>query len=271
MCINVLNTAARHCDAHLATDVIRILAGRKFKLDIHHYEALLDAYVGSNDLQTALRLLGIMRKSGLEPEEGTTRPVYAYLTSSPRLPTKAWKILRELHEEGHEVPVTAVNCVLEAYVSNGQQREALDKYRSFHMVCSFGPNKATINALLKNLVSVDDSKEVAMFLASEMTSLGIRPDTLTFDRLILVCLKEHDYEDAFRYLDEMKTTFPRSMLRTGTAMALISVCAEKKDDRGWAILEDFEKKGQATTKMRSLMEQAWSRPQSLDANYVGTV
>jgi hypothetical protein len=257
MCTNVLNTAARHYDAQLATDVIRVLAGRGVKLDIYQYEALLEAYIGSQDLATALRLLGIMKKAHLNPGQSTTRPIHSYLTTSLELPNKAWAILKELHEGGHEVPITAVNCVLEAYVSNGMHQEALVKYKLIHSICISGPDTETINSLLKNLVREKGSKEIAMFLASEMASMGIRPNLLTYDRLILVCLEEDDYEDAFRYLDELKGTFPTLDLRPGTSQAFLKVCAEKKDDRGWAILEEMENRGQATSRMRTLMEQGW--------------
>lgn len=97
-----------------------------------------------------------------------------------------------------------------------------------------------------------------MFLASEMAALGIRPDVLTYDRLVLVCLTEDDYEDAFRYLEEMKTMFEGSELRPGTFNALIKKCVAAGDKRTWDILEEMQSRGQNVEKIKRWAEKAWN-------------
>ncbi|KAI9745819.1 MAG: hypothetical protein M1818_000500 [Claussenomyces sp. TS43310] len=244
-CTAVLNTAARACDSDLATDVVRILAQRTSKLEVHHYEALLAAYVGRGDLRTALRILCIMKKARLEPSEGATRPIFTYLmssrdakgedqqTSEPPAPLRAWTILTELQEEGHPIPVAAANVVLSA-ASNTTSlslESTIELYKQLHTICSDGPNTATFNALLQGCSREDKNgrtaKSDAMFLASEMVALGIPADELTYDRLVLICLggegNEADgtdgLEDALRYVDEMRGTLGRILPSPAAAAA----------------------------------------------------
>ena len=42
-------------------------------------------------------------------------------------------------------------------------------------------------------------------LIAEMREAGISPDARTYERLIVLCLTQPTYEDAFYYLEEMKT------------------------------------------------------------------
>src|SRR5947209_1440459 len=123
MCSNVLNTSARHQDPNLATDVVRVLAGRTSRLDMHNYEALITAYIGSSDLKSSLQILNIMKKSGLEPTDGTTRSVYTHISSAEGLPADAFRILQSHQKEGQIIPTAAVNVVLEASVSQGHLQE----------------------------------------------------------------------------------------------------------------------------------------------------
>jgi pentatricopeptide repeat protein len=259
MCTNVLNTAARYKDPNLATDVIRVLSGRISKLELHHYEGLIAAYISSDDLKTALQILGIMKKAGLEPNDGTTRPIFKHLSASDDLPNQAFGLLQRLHKDGKTIPIAAMNVVLESSISQGQLQQAVEQYKSVHKICISGPNTATFNILLQGCAKSPGNKYQAMFLASEMAALKIRPDVLTYDRLILVCLTEDDYEDAFLYLEEMKKTFESGDLRIGTWNALVRKCIAASDERAWSVLQELETKGLNVGKLRSWAEDAWKR------------
>jgi pentatricopeptide repeat protein len=264
MCTNVLNTAARNNDPRLATDVSRVLAGRTSKLDIHHYEALIEAYAGSSDLKSALHILSIMRKSGLEPSEATTRPIYARLQKWKHPPFNAWKLLEGLYKDGKAIPIAAINVVLEAYVFHGNLRDAVRQYNSLRKICPSGPSTTTFNIILQGCSKGEGNKDTAMLLASEMVNRGVRPDALTYDRLILACLTEDDYEDAFKYLREMKAMFAASELRMGTWTALVKKCVGAGDSRAWDLLEELNGRGTSTERLKSWMEGAWKR--SVDSN-----
>ena len=68
-----------------------------------------------------------------------------------------------------------------------------------------------------------------------MVERGIRPDHLTYDRLLLICLVEEDYEDAFLHYREMRKRgySPRS----GTFGAMAKRCAAANDERAWLVLD----------------------------------
>jgi hypothetical protein len=254
MCTNVLNTAARFGDAQLATDVVRLITKRTSKLDIHHYEALLEAYIGSKDVRSALRILTIMKKAHLEPQEGTIRPIYTYLCSAQHLPSEALRILKALKKAGEPIPIAAVNGILEALIYHGNLDEAVRRYKSLHVLCPGGPNKGTFNTLLQGC-SGADKKDLAMFLASEIVATGVRPDALTYDRLILVCIDQDEYEDAFRYLEEMGEMIED--LRPGTWSAIVRKCVANKDPRAWHVLGKMKARGHLTQKLQKLAYEEW--------------
>jgi pentatricopeptide repeat protein len=263
MCLSTLNLAARHSDPPLATSCIRILSNRQPALSPYHYEALLTAYIGVKDLRTAFRILTIMTKAGLMPDVSTTRPLFLYLTSSATLPLEAWSLLTSLYEAGHVVPIAAINVILESLNTLGEVDEAIYIYKQLHNICESGPNTETFNILLQGVSKHPDKKDLAMFLAAEMVALGIKPDRLTYDRLILSCLKVDDYEDAFKYLEEMiivgqgKETEDGKKgwwMRNGTAQELVRRCVAAKDERAWDLLAEMTERGIANHKLKTWAE-----------------
>lgn len=261
MCLAVLNLAGRNGDPELATSVIHVLSSRRSALSTYHYEALLEAYTNSQDLETALRILTIMYKGGIEPDSSTTRPLYSYLAKSKQLASEAWKILRSMHENGHVIPAGTVNVILESSITHGNIEESMNLYKQLHTICESGPNVETFNVLLRGLKK--GMKDTAMFLAAEMKSLHIMPEQLTYDRLVLVCLTEDDYEDAFRYVDEMRSVGTSRgevwKLRPGTITELIKRCTLDGDERAWKLHKELmrlQKPG--GVRLRQWMEDNWN-------------
>ncbi|TAQ89968.1 hypothetical protein B7494_g1702 [Chlorociboria aeruginascens] len=251
ICVNVLNLAARNADPALATSALRTLSSRLTSLSAHHYEALLAAYVGFGDLNTSFRILNIMAKAGFKPNSSTTRPFYHYLKRRQSLPSTAWKTLQQLYKDGHPVPTAAVNVVIEASVFHQQFLDAVEIYKGLHKICEAGPNTETYNIIFQG--ARVHNKGIAMFLVSEMTALGVKPDQLTYDRLILICALEEDYEDAFRYLEEMIIVGKDQgdlesgkgwWMRRGTAQTLARKCIEHNDERALYLLDEMNKRGQ---------------------------
>lgn len=265
ICLNVLATASRYGDFRLATDVFRILGNRTHTFQLHHYEALIEAYVNSSDLRSALTVLCVMSAAGIFPTEASTRALFVYLRQEPPRPAKAFEILKELKDSKRDIPTPAVNCIIEACIHRDDLSQAFEHYKNLHTVCSAGPTTATFNVLLRGC-SQATRKDLAMFLASEMLALGVAPDALTYDRLILVCLDADpssdirntgtEYEDALRYLAEMKSMgwFPRR----GTLVALVKRCSEVGDDRAWELLEEMEKRGMSIHTLETWLEKNWT-------------
>jgi pentatricopeptide repeat protein len=266
ICVNALNLAARNADPALATSAIRILSSRRTALSPYHYEALLAAYTGSRDLSTAFRILGIIQKAGFEPDSSTTRPLFTYLSSHKSIPIKAWKVLESQFKEGHTIHIAGINVVIEACIAVGQFDHGIELYKELHMLCEAGPSIETFNILLQG-AGKRRAKDSAMFLAAEMIALGIKPDFLTYDRLVVVCLNEDDYEDAFRYLEEMvetgKDKFENGQkgwwMRRGTASAMVRKCAQAGDKRAWDILAEMERRGMEVKLVKLNAEEIWSK------------
>lgn len=243
----MLNIAAHYADSELATAAVRILSTRLPILAMHHYEALLTAYIRSGDIKTAFRILAIMSKAQMEPDMNTTRPIFIYLSKSLDLCQTAWKDLKYLSEDGHVIPVTAANVILEATWDAGYFEEAVSLYKQLHEVIETGPDVETFNTLLQGAVYAN-RKDLCMFLASEMAALEVKPNELTYDRLILACLKETDYEDAFRYLEEMVDVSADKgdggwWMRKGTALKLAQRCAAAADERAWGLYNQMLERG----------------------------
>jgi pentatricopeptide repeat protein len=207
-----------------------------------------------------------MAKAGLEPNSSTTRSVFLYLIKDNTLPDKAWQVLKSLQKDGHVIPTAAVNVVIEAKINLKQFGDAVEFYKDLHHICESGPNTETFNILLQG-TSRQSTKAMAMFFASEMRALGVKPDRLTYDRFILACLKDGDYEDAFRYLEEMKTVGADKeedgqkgwWMRGGTANMLTQRCVKANDPRAWDLMAEMDRRGIDTGRLRAWVEANWKK------------
>lgn len=92
-----------------------------------------------------------------------------------------------------------------------------------------------------------------MFFANEMIELGLKPDRVTYDRLLLVCLKNGDLEDALLYYEEMTSANPSMKPRRRTWELLIDQCVKRGDDRAVALLKAYK---QGVEEPRTIMEKA---------------
>jgi len=99
---------------------------------------------------------------------------------------------------------------------------------------------------------------MSMFLAREMRALKVKPDAMTYDRLILVSLLAGPYADAFRYYDEMR--HQGFMPRRGTWLHMVRLCGQDKDWRAWWLVEEMKREGWNTARVALWLEGVW--PQS---------
>lgn len=264
MCINILSTAARHGDFRLASDVCRILGNRRESLQLYHYESLLESYTVASDLKTALTILSVMTSSGIPPSASSVRPVYTLLRQTPSLLPSAVPILHQLREMDRPVPVTAVNVIIEAFVTRHDLDSAVETYKTLHLLCPTGPITATFNEVFLGCWQAA-RKDIAMFLASEMVALNIVPDQLTYDRLILVCLRaaakngaEDAYDDAWRYFQEMRglSWWPSRK----TIIELLQAGAEKGDERVSSLAsEEGSSNGIPIAELEPLVRHYWEK------------
>ncbi|KAL9579661.1 MAG: hypothetical protein Q9212_004975 [Teloschistes hypoglaucus] len=269
VCLNVLDTAARHGDSRLATDVIRVLGNRSQRLQRYHYEALIESYLPS-DLQTAFTVLTLMASSRIRPTESSTRAIFLHLQQSSDLPKSAIAILRDLKQQQRLIPVEAVNVIIESYIYHEQFDTALETYKMLHTLCPSGAVTGTFNTLFRGCRS---RKEIAMFLASEMVAMKVPPNALTYDRLVLVCVEasstQEDLTDAWRYVEEMRGG--GWWLRLGTAKALAKKACALGDERIWNLQGDpNEDGGLDKVSLRRMVEEKWKGKEGAMARYGST-
>jgi pentatricopeptide repeat protein len=120
--------------------------------------------------------------------------------------------------------------------------EAIEIYKALHTVSHAGPNTNTFNILFRGCHR-SARKELAMFFANEMIQLGLEPDRITYDRLILVCLQAGDLEDALLYYEEMTSTPSKKgkmKPRRLTWELLIHKCVVQGDERAVAIWKSYK-------------------------------
>ncbi|KAL1621194.1 Telomerase protein component 1 [Diplodia seriata] len=264
VCFNVLGVAARAGDADLATDVFRLLSERKEAFTQQHYELLVDTYIQAGDLRTALSVLCIMQGSGTPPDEYSTRKLVQWTRAHAERAVQLFEQLRKLKDEGFKAPLAAVNALIEAAIGRDDLDTAIDIYKALHTVCEDNPSTATFNILFRGCST---RKDLAMFLAAEMVERKVEPDALTYDRLLLICLMEQDnYDDAFRYYEEMRSRgwTPRG----GTFLAMARRCARAQDARAWEVVEEMKecRVDPANVRfVRDWLDANWGRASEQDA------
>ncbi|KAI4850666.1 hypothetical protein E4T44_02609 [Aureobasidium sp. EXF-8845] len=258
-CLNVLTTAARDGDAALATSVFHILGKRSTTFKQIHYDQLLATYMAASppDLRAAFTVLTIMANLNIFPTAASTRPILAHLVRNPSNCTAAFDIITSLHESGREIPIAALNVLIEGYVETDQLEQALVAYKHMHLFERLALDKHgkpmrrsraygtldTFNILLRGAAkpSAPQAFDLAMFLVSEMLAVGVRPDSLVYDRLIVICVQAAKFDHAYRYFDEMEELgfLPRSR----TAELLAKALAERADNRCWDVLQRLQDRG----------------------------
>ena len=258
-CVSVLALASRNGDVQLATDVFRLLTERGTIFTTHHYELLIATYLRANALSEALSAILIMTDANLKVDAGTCHPLYWYLRHAPPvtttvfteggtqkeeqtpMPLHAFSLLQDFEAQGRRVPTAVVNCCIQASVALNALPQALEIYKALHAVSTAGPNTETFNILFRGC-SIAGRKDLAMFLANEMVSLNLQPDRITYDRLILVCERSGDLDDAVNYYEEMRAGGWRP--RRGTYETLIRHLCEVGDERCVALLKDYKAAGE---------------------------
>lgn len=283
-CLNVLTTASRKGDAALATSVFHVMGKRGSIFTAIHYEQLLNTYLTTKpiDLRAALTVLTIMSTVKLEPNTTSTRALFNYLKSDKDKTFEAFEILTELNEAHRPVPIAALNLVIEAHVQHKDLHQALTIYKAMHtfepLSAASDPHKHlanvdTFNHLLRGcrrgMAEADADHDTAVFLVSEMIALNIKPNALTYDRLVLVCLGAHKLDDAWRYFEEMEglDMFPR----LNTATVLAKELAAAGDKRCWDVLERVHDLGMVQGRIRLDIERAWAGwERNKDGNKTGT-
>ncbi|KAI2635541.1 hypothetical protein GGS21DRAFT_87580 [Xylaria nigripes] len=240
--LKVLNTASIYGNATLAMSAIQVLSTRGTRLNLHHYEPLVQVYIHQGDLPKALTVLCIMAKGGLSPDLASTRPIFPVLRDSSESTEQALHILYDLKWQ-YTVPAAAFNVVLEATACQQGFKVALDLYRIIRQICINGPDVETFEILLRDCTV----RKHMNFLVAEMDAFSLKPSKVVLDHLIRICTMQDHYDTAFHYLDLMSTSTPpgssqKWWMSKGSALALMRKCIEARDPRYADILKEARRR-----------------------------
>lgn len=208
-----------------------------------------------------------MAGANLDPTATSTRPLFLYIQNDPKLVSEALEMLKTLHRQGRAIPIAALNVLIEAFVEQKQFDKAFVLYKSMH---TFAPPEKpnepfkpfatveTFNHLLRGArQSANSIYDTAMFLASEQLALGIKPDNLTYDRLVSVCIESARLVDGWRYFDEADNL--GLALRPNTVSILATALASAGDDKCWDVLQRIQADiGDHYKTIRQQVETSWA-------------
>ncbi|KAL7629496.1 hypothetical protein AAE478_001017 [Parahypoxylon ruwenzoriense] len=265
--LNILNAASRNADATLAIGAIQALSNRGRKLELHHYEALIDIHARQNDLRKALTTLCIMAKAGLRPDLSSTRSIFRVLRESSSETDNALETLNELRQRYH-VPSAAFNVVLEATEIHRGFKVALDLYRSVRQVCVDGPDHETYHVLLSHCTT----KKPMNFLFAEMQAMLIEPTRTTYNHMIRICSMQDNYEHAFQYLEKMVSSKTAGLpnnwwMSRDSALALIRRCIHAEDIRVQELIKECRKRGMSIdAEVQQLLEAVRMQKEMAESN-----
>lgn len=239
-CLSVLQTCARHGLSDLALDVMRVLRG--IGVDPwheHHFAPLVEALCKDGKLKEALHTLGGMRKQRINPTNETVRPLTEYLQQDVDRLDSIWQTLDQWRREGNTVDVLFLNSVIQASVFLNDLQRAVSAYKSLSDYdCK--PNVQTFNSLLSGCVAAKH-RQLGDKLLLDLKQAAVTPNAETYEHIILLCLTQPVYDDAFFYLEEMKTQkfVPSPKVYT----TITQVCVAAKDSRYSTALAEMRQCG----------------------------
>ncbi|PTB63969.1 hypothetical protein BBK36DRAFT_1171417 [Trichoderma citrinoviride] len=256
---NVLGTAARNADARLASEALA-MASERIRAQTHHYEAVVEAFVGSGDLTAAIRTFGIMEDSGLRVGRSQTRRLHALLRSRPELLDGAEAAVREA-AGARPVPHAAAAAVIEALAQTHGSQRALSLYRDRAKLCGAEPpNARMIQTLLIHSADEATAKYFAKEYADQVVSEDEDPKQTnsSLSLLITKCAEAGEMDLAFRFTRQgLAGGITRARLSSRWISVLVEQAMAREDGRVWPVVDALLNTGDEDTTrvVRRILQQ----------------
>lgn len=236
-CTKVLNVCGRNGLPILATEVMQYISMMGFEPATYHYASLIESYCVAGDVKNAFLILSVMRQQGIKPTSVCAGPIVRFLAADLDLVDRAFFTLQDAHAEGQIIDTVALNAVIDASVLMRDLSRAVATYQE-HESLGVNPNLDTLNSLITGCVGAQ-KKELALSLVLAFREKHkIMAGGRTFERLIFVCLLQDDYEDAFKYLEEMKEEGHQPSIRVYSL--IIRRCISQDDPRAKIAYEEMK-------------------------------
>jgi hypothetical protein len=253
---NILATAAREGDAELATEVHSIISSRS-RVQVHHYEALVEAFATGGDLEGALRLLCIMERNGTHATRANTRPIYQVLLSRPHLIEDAGETLRDMAKD-QRVPPGAVSVIVEATASGRGGEAAMALYQDFEELTGQKPDTMTLQDVIIHCRSVDAKRELLDAyegVASRSPTDESLRTSWVYNQLIPACLETDRMNLAYRFARQAVSALETQSPQPSWLVPLVRRAVADEDGRIWPIVDAFEDDGSEAAKdLRKILQ-----------------
>jgi pentatricopeptide repeat protein len=198
----VLHTAARHGLPDLATQVLEVLKTMGTKIQEFHFAPVIEAFCKANKLKETFQLLHLMRTYHIIPLPSTSLPLFENISRDVDRIDETYALVKQMKDGGEPIDISVLEVFLQAAIYQGDLQRALEIYESFPEF-NVVPTIDTLNLLLVGCVAA--RHRVLGDKLLEMTKQkSIKPNVHTYEQIILLCLTQDTYEDAFFYLEEMK-------------------------------------------------------------------
>ncbi|PGG99642.1 hypothetical protein GX51_06197 [Blastomyces parvus] len=238
VCSNILIMTSRTGNTWLAGEVFRVLEERRGIFLLEDYNCLVDTYLAADNLNHALRILCTAQKATFQLSETATRSIFTYCIEKNIRPRTVWQTLADMKtKELFNVPLVAINAVIEMAVHHKSMTVALEFYRALADVFEHRPSATTFNYLIRGC-RVTDAHDMANFFVQEMVLLDVFPDRMTYENLVLLCVDAGRFREAHRYFVEMMDS--GFSLTPGSKVHVRTQCFDSDDQYAKLLQYDSE-------------------------------
>ncbi|CAI7648399.1 unnamed protein product [Penicillium palitans] len=232
VCDDVLRMAAKAGDTEMASSVFRYLRESGISLERTQYERLVETHVVAGDLPAAFEALCTMHEAQIPLADSSTERVLAHMIQSKVDRREAWQILKRLKNAKRTIPIDSVRviadlCEHDAHDDPSVVDDGVGFYKELYTLCPEGADVRVYNALIR-MCRTARNRESGMFLVKEMASLGVVPNGVTFESIILMCLDAGNFRSGFMYFQDLMKRDAR--LSPETQAEIREICAGSVDE-----------------------------------------
>ncbi|OAY27568.1 hypothetical protein MANES_16G135400v8 [Manihot esculenta] len=185
------------------------------KLNTIIMNAVMEACVHCCDINSALRVFDEMSKPGSCGVDGVTYGTLLKGLGEARRIDEAFQILESL-EQGSargnaKLSAPLIIGLLNAIIEAGDLRRANGLLARYGFLLREGGNPPVLiyNLLMKGYIKAG-CPQAALAVQDEILRLGLTPDRLTYNTLILACVKNENVNAAMHFFKEMKEKAQKS-------------------------------------------------------------
>ncbi|KAJ2162055.1 hypothetical protein GGF46_000930 [Coemansia sp. RSA 552] len=245
-----LDLAARAGDATLASGIVSRLKHSDYPLGEHHYEPILDALVRSAQWSSVFRILHMMRQGGFGAAAPTLRTLTRCLVVDKHdAETLVTHVFNALHEVRNDAPracdAVTLNALIAALAYSGCVEAAAYRLDTWFTDLGVARTADSYAAVLRGCMLTRNKTIAEQMLARMLDVDGLTPSKEVLELMLHISLMQHNYEDAFVYLESMRNASMMPSWRTYAS--IVRRCARVNDPRAHTALREMKEHGHYVT------------------------